>query len=223
MKCKQLKQNTSYTNYHTVCIKTNLAKIRHLKQHCKIDDDFDYIFFFFVGQTQWSLCTQDIFVRVIVEVWPHSSHCVALLGKTTAGDGVDVEFPVEVVDSGNKPFGPFFIKPLNLIGSDFSIEHHVIHIAVETNVPLTFWRSWFDNLCAFRLSRNVMSDPVWHTLYQREAQACAYAQKQTCHFERTVLSCKATKGIVLKRKLELADRHINRKFIIMRLVLFFKE
>lgn len=179
--------------------------------------------FFFVGQTQWSLCTQDIFVRVIVEVWPHPSHGVALLGKTTAGDGFDVEFPVEVVDSGNKPFGPFFIEPLNLIGSDFSIEHHVIHIAVETDVPLTFWRSWFDNLCAFRLSRNVMSDSVWHTLYQREAQECAYAQKQTCHFERTVLSCKATKGIVLKRKLELANRHINRKFFIMRLVLFFKE
>lgn len=102
---------------------------------------------------------------VIVEVWLYFLYGVVFFGKIIVGDGVDVEFFVEVVDFGNKLFGLFFIELLNLIGSDFFIEYYVIYIVVEIDVLFIFWCFWFDNFCVFRLSRNVMFDFVWYIFY----------------------------------------------------------
>ena len=84
------------------------------------------------------ILTKNDDVGVFVEVSPQPSHGVGSDLVVLAVRGLDVELDVDVVDSGDVPFRPRSVLPLNLVGSDSSIEVVLINVPAESGIPATF-------------------------------------------------------------------------------------
>ena len=67
------------------------------------------------------ILTKNDDVGVFVEVSPPPSHGVGSDLVVLAVRGLDVELDVDVVDSGDVPFRPRSVFPVNLIGSNSAV------------------------------------------------------------------------------------------------------
>jgi hypothetical protein len=106
-------------------------------------------------------------MMMIVEIGPHPSHRVALLGKDSTSGSGDVEFPVKVVDSGNIPTRPTAVKPADFVGGNFPFQYKVIHICVEAYVPLAF-PGWSARVfLTDGMGRNVVFDLIWSAAHNQ--------------------------------------------------------
>ena len=108
------------------------------------------------------ILTKNNDVGLFVEVSPPPPHWVGLDLLVLAVRGLGVELDVDAIDSVDVPFRPGSVLPLNLIGSDPSIEVVLINVPTEPVIPATFLWSHrtSPDLSAWGLGLYIVGDEV---------------------------------------------------------------